>query len=327
MRRRLRAIDGPLAGASWVLGKRTRLGRAADSDVQIVHDGVSRQHAHIVEVESGEHEIVDLHSNNGTWISNRKVERCRLRVGDEVRLVEARFVYEDAPEEKASDERSAAYVVKVTTGRTLRRTMSIEELEVPRPRKEKDTVEDLTPPSPVPIPPGHRPQSERHLVVAQRSDGSDYGGNIISDVIEYRHLRMRQAREESLDDTAHERYVALDRELGHPGETSDEELARRRFCRFRVGFPARLRHGGQNGDHTSDVTVVDLSAGGARISGPEHGLRVGDLAWLVIDLETAGDLRTFVFASRVVRVYDDGDLGIIFAGAPEWDAWSDAHGS
>jgi pSer/pThr/pTyr-binding forkhead associated (FHA) protein len=324
MPRQLRAIDGPLAGATWILKKRTRLGRAADSDIQIVHDGVSRQHAHIVEVEPGAHEVVDLHSNNGTWVRERKVDRSRLRLGDVIGVIGARFVYEEAPPEGPS-ESSAVYAVKVTSGRTLRRTMSMDEPGIASPAPERDTLEGLTPPTPVSL--HEREPSERHRVVARRPDGTPYAGNIISDVIEYRDLRLRQSREESLDARAHERFETLQRTLAHPPQDADPEVERRRFCRFRVAFPARLRHGGHDAEKTSAVTVLDLGAGGARIDFADHGLRVGDLVWLVIDLEMSGRMRTFVFASRVVKIYDDGDLGIIFAGAPEWDTWSDANRS
>jgi pSer/pThr/pTyr-binding forkhead associated (FHA) protein len=324
MSRQLRAIDGPLAGASWPLKKRMRLGRAADSDIQIVHDGVSRQHAHIVEVAPGEHEVVDLHSNNGTWVRSRKVERCRLSIGDEIGVVGAKFVYEEAPAD-ALVESSAVYAVKVTSGRTLRRTMSGIELGIVPPKHERDTVENLTPPVPVPAASGGSEVPERHPVVAQRPDGSDYTGNIISDVVEYRDLRVRQARQEALDAGAHQRFEALDRTLAQPSRDAaaegDPEAVRRQFCRFRVAFPARLRYGGQAADTTASATVLDLGAGGARVACVAHGLRVGDLVWLVIDLEMSGRSRTFVFASRVVKLYDNEDLGIIFAGAPEWDTW------
>lgn len=323
MPRQLRAIDGPLTGATWILKKRTRLGRAADSDIQIVHDGVSRQHAQIVEIAPGEHELVDLHSNNGTWVRDRRVERCRLGLGDEVGVIGARFVYEEAPADGPS-ESSAVYAVKVTSGRTLRRTMSVAELGISPVQRDRDTVEDLTPPGPVPADGGGSVDGpDRHRVVAQRPDGSAYAGNIISDVVEYRDLRIRQARQEALDAGAHERFTALERDLAQPADIDDPAVSRRRFCRFRVGFPARLRYGGQAADTTAAATVVDLGAGGARVSCIDHGLKVGDLVWLVVDLEMKSRLRTFVFASRVVKVYDGGDLGIIFAGAPEWDAWSD----
>ena len=49
MRRQLRATEGALSGAVFVVRGRTRIGRASDSDIQILHDGISRQHAQVVE--------------------------------------------------------------------------------------------------------------------------------------------------------------------------------------------------------------------------------------------------------------------------------------
>ena len=330
MPRQLRAIDGPLAGATWILGRRTRLGRSADSEIQIIHDGVSRQHAQLIELAPGQHEIVDLHSNNGTWIDNEKIERRRLTPGDHIRVVGVTFVYEEAPEHTGLGD-SPVYAVKVTSARTLRRTMSVrdEHLEgdlMPVSRQ-RDTLEDPTSPEPAPDPASAQARSsERHEISARRPDGTDYRGNIVSDVLEYRDLRQRHQRLESLEPLAHRRFEALEQELVQRSDAPPEpEAARRRFCRFRVAFPARIRYGGQTGEEASSATVVDLGAGGARVACAGHRLRVGELVWLVIDLEAQGRVRTFVLTSRVVRLYEDDHLGLIFAGAPEWDAWRPGH--
>lgn len=316
MPRQLRVVDGPLAGATYVLRKRTQIGRAADSEIQIIHDGVSRQHAQIVEIGPNEHEVIDLHSNNGTWVGGDKIERSRLAPGDQLRIVGATFVYEEAATDAVSDQ-AEVYAVNVTSGRTLRRTMSVSEGDL-APRREPDTLGGLTPP---PEPVNVRSQTERHHIVASRPDGSDYEGNIISDVVEYRDLRLRHLRQEQLDPIAHRRYEALARELAQPEDEPAADAPARRFCRFRVAFPARLRHGGQTGELTSSAMVVDLGAGGARVACPGHPLREGELAWLVVDLEVGGGRRTFVFTSRVVKIYDVDHVGLIFAGAPEWETW------
>lgn len=317
MRRQLRSIDGPLAGATFALKNRTRLGRAADSDVQIIHDGASRQHAQIVEVGPGQHDLVD-HSNNGTYVAGRKIDRHRLQLGDEVRIVGFTFVYEDAPLEQPR-RGAEVYAVKMTSGRTLRRTISVLDADLP-PMAGRDRGRSRSSPRPEPLRTGA--EVERHPIVARQPDGSDYGGDIVSDLIEYRDLRLRSLRRDNLDAVASRRFEALEKVLAGPGDDPDPQAQRRRFRRFRVAFPARLRHGGQAGKATSPVMVVDLGAGGARVAGNRHGLSVGELAWLVIDLETGGRRRTFVFTSRVVNVYDPDHLGLLFAGAPEWESWA-----
>jgi pSer/pThr/pTyr-binding forkhead associated (FHA) protein len=318
MRHQLRAIDGPLTGAIYVLKKRTRIGRAGDSDIQIIHDGVSRQHAQVVELDGQAHEVVDLASNNGTFVDGRKVERHRLEPGVELRIVSSTFVYEEAGDDEPQP-KVEVYAVKVTSGKTLRRTMSVMDVQLPpRPSDKKS-------PPPAPDddaqPEQTTAQPERHVVVARRPDGTDYESDIIADVLEFRDLRLRSTRSESLDPLATRRLARLEKSLGQSSDEPTPYAARRRFCRFRVAFPARLRHGGQSGETTTQVLVVDLSAGGARVAATRHGLELGDLAWLVLDLEIGARARTFVLTSRVVRVYDDDQVGLICAGAPEWDSW------
>ena len=48
----LRVISGPNVGACFVLGERTRLGRAVDADIQLPETHVSRHHARIVQLET-----------------------------------------------------------------------------------------------------------------------------------------------------------------------------------------------------------------------------------------------------------------------------------
>jgi pSer/pThr/pTyr-binding forkhead associated (FHA) protein len=113
MRRQLRAIDGALTGAVFVVRGRTRLGRAGDSDIQIVHDGVSRQHAQVIEDNVGHAVLVDLASNNGTFVGDKRIVRHRLTPGDEIRIMRARFVYEELEDEEDESASSAVFAVKV----------------------------------------------------------------------------------------------------------------------------------------------------------------------------------------------------------------------
>src|SRR6185295_9326686 len=89
----LRATAGPLEGAVYRLRSRAILGRASVCDIQIINDGVAHKHARIPG-EDGHHVLVDLHSNNGPWVGEQRVERHVLRAGDELRVMLSRFVYE-----------------------------------------------------------------------------------------------------------------------------------------------------------------------------------------------------------------------------------------
>src|SRR5688572_24133332 len=65
--RRIRILNGPLRGATYLIRERVGIGRASSSDIQLVHDGISRQHAQIVTDDRGRHVLVDLDSSNGTF--------------------------------------------------------------------------------------------------------------------------------------------------------------------------------------------------------------------------------------------------------------------
>ncbi|MBX7079617.1 MAG: FHA domain-containing protein [Nannocystaceae bacterium] len=309
MRRQLRAIEGALTGAVFVVRGRTRIGRASDSDIQILHDGVSRQHAQVIEDNAGNAVLMDLASNNGTFVGERRVVRHRLVPGDEIRIMRARFVFEQV-EDEAPDPDAGVFAVKSNAIETHRRTVDHWSLDLPAPRERTPSSGSLV------VEPG----ADRHRVVACLPDGSNYSGDIIGDILDYRALRLRSLRGDPMSEADVRRFGALQGALHQPPGDPDPAAAGRRFCRFRCGFPARLRYGDHFGDRTARVTVYDLGAGGAAVTAQIPDLAVGNLAWLVIDLVVGKRPRTIVFTSRVVSS-DGGRLGLLFAGAPEWDQW------
>lgn len=311
-RRQLRAIEGPLAGAVFVVRGRTRLGRAGDSDIQILHDGVSRQHAQVIEDSAGNAVLMDLASNNGTFIKEKRIVRHRLAPGDEIRIMRARFLYEEIEDDPELESSSSVFALKVNSAETHRRTVDHWQLDLPAPRAEsrdRDSSPSIA-----------EPGSERHRVVACYADGSNYEGDILGDILEYRALRLRSLRGDALSEIEVRRYGLLQGALHQPPDDRDPEAARRRFYRFKCSFPARLRHGAHFGDRTARVSVVDIGAGGAAVSAPAGMLTVGELAWLVIDLVVGTRPRTIVLTGRVVSI-DADRYGLLFAGAPEWEQW------
>jgi FHA domain/PilZ domain len=312
MRRQLRAIEGPLAGAVFVVQGRTRLGRAGDSDIQIIHDGVSRQHAQVIEDNAGHAVLMDLASNNGTFIGERRIVRHRLAPGDEIRIMRARFLYEEVEDELDDASVSSVFAVKVNSAETHRRTVDHWQLDLPAPRSSDLRERDGSMVA--------EPGAERHRVVACFADGSTYEGDILGDILEYRALRLRSLRGDALAEEELRRYGVLQGALHQPPDDREPDAAHRRFYRFRCQFPARLRHGSHFGDRTARVTVVDIGAGGAAVSAPTRMLAVGELAWLVIDLVVGTRPRTIVLTGRVVSARED-QFGLLFAGAPEWEQW------
>jgi len=315
VRRQIRAIEGPLAGAVYVVRGKTRLGRSGDSDIQILHDGVSRQHAQVIEDGSGNAVLVDLASNNGTFIGERRIVRHRLSPGDEIRIMRARFVYEELDDDDDDEaETSAVFAVKVFGAETHRRTVDHWQLDLPAPRKSDEAKRPSSAPAMV-----ADPGPERHRVVACHADGSTYPGDILGDILEYRALRVRSLRGDTLSDDEVRRYGLLQAGLHQRADDPDPNGAARKFYRFRCGFPARLRHGAHFGDLTTRVTVIDISAGGAGIQATVP-LVLGELAWLVVDLVVGTRPRTIVLTGRIVST-DAERYGLLFAGAPEWEQW------
>ena len=82
-------LDSPDA-RSYVLGTRTRIGRAAECEIVIDTPSVSRQHA-LVHLDGWGAVIEDLNSTNGVYVNGRKLLRARLRDGDAVTIGEAKF--------------------------------------------------------------------------------------------------------------------------------------------------------------------------------------------------------------------------------------------
>jgi len=82
-------VDGDRA-FTQVLGRRTRIGRAASCELQIEASSVSRQHA-LVLVERCEVIIEDLNSTNGVMVNGRRISRQLLNDGDLVMIGDIKF--------------------------------------------------------------------------------------------------------------------------------------------------------------------------------------------------------------------------------------------
>ncbi len=94
-RNMLRAVSGPLAGATFEVGPRLLIGRVAACDVHLVDVAVSREHAMIV-TEDRQPTLVDLDSRNGTFMGGKRVRRAPLHPGDTFAVAGSEFVYDHA---------------------------------------------------------------------------------------------------------------------------------------------------------------------------------------------------------------------------------------
>jgi pSer/pThr/pTyr-binding forkhead associated (FHA) protein len=71
---------------------RETIGRAGEASILLDDVTVSRRHAAIEQEPDGRY-LVDLASLNGTYVNHRRIERTRLRDGDEVQIGKFKLTY------------------------------------------------------------------------------------------------------------------------------------------------------------------------------------------------------------------------------------------
>ena len=77
------------------------VGRHPQCDARLDSEWVSLRHCVLTE-DAGEIVVRDLVSTNGTWINGRRVDRGRLKPGDEMTIAHVRFRLDAAPEFEAT---------------------------------------------------------------------------------------------------------------------------------------------------------------------------------------------------------------------------------
>jgi pSer/pThr/pTyr-binding forkhead associated (FHA) protein len=70
----------------------TLIGRHPATDITLVDEGVSREHA-VVTMDDDGFAIEDLQSTNGTKLNGKRVRSARLRDGDEIQIGGTLFVF------------------------------------------------------------------------------------------------------------------------------------------------------------------------------------------------------------------------------------------
>jgi pSer/pThr/pTyr-binding forkhead associated (FHA) protein len=88
---------GPNAGSRFLLDQATTsAGRHPDSDIFLDDVTVSRRHAEF-RLETGEFQVVDVGSLNGTYVNREPVDSAVLSNGDEVQIGKFRLVFLTGP--------------------------------------------------------------------------------------------------------------------------------------------------------------------------------------------------------------------------------------
>lgn len=87
----LRGVSGAVFGKVFPITSPVVIGRAAECDISVPGDEISRRHAQVNPTLNGL-SVEDLGSSNGTYINNKRVQHGFLNPGDELRLDAVRFI-------------------------------------------------------------------------------------------------------------------------------------------------------------------------------------------------------------------------------------------
>lgn len=87
----LRGVSGAVFGKVFPVTGPVVIGRAAEADISVQADEISRRHALVKPTPDGL-SVEDLGSSNGTFINGKHVQQGFLKAGDELRLDAVRFI-------------------------------------------------------------------------------------------------------------------------------------------------------------------------------------------------------------------------------------------
>jgi transcriptional regulator with GAF, ATPase, and Fis domain len=85
-------LSGTHKGASKIVGGRLTIGKAADNDLVLTDDTVSRQHCEIVRAPDGLH-VRDLDSTNGTKIDGTRIREAMVQPGSVLKVGEVEIQF------------------------------------------------------------------------------------------------------------------------------------------------------------------------------------------------------------------------------------------
>ncbi len=102
----LRGVSGAVFSKVFPVTGPIVIGRAAECDISVPADEISRRHALIKPTPDGV-SVEDLGSSNGTYINGRRVQNGFLNAGDELRLDAVRFILVAPGQEMAAQSQHA----------------------------------------------------------------------------------------------------------------------------------------------------------------------------------------------------------------------------
>ncbi len=87
----LRGVSGAYFGKTYPLRGSTIMGRHSECHICVNADGISRKHVQI-DAQADGLVVTDLGSSNGTFVNGKKIESTELKVGDELKIDNIRFL-------------------------------------------------------------------------------------------------------------------------------------------------------------------------------------------------------------------------------------------
>jgi pSer/pThr/pTyr-binding forkhead associated (FHA) protein len=97
----LRICNGGFEGMSYELtADETIIGRNPTTDITLLDEGISREHALILYDEDVDsYSVEDLQSTNGTKVNGKRVRSAELNDGDELQVGQTRFAFQLNPDD------------------------------------------------------------------------------------------------------------------------------------------------------------------------------------------------------------------------------------
>ncbi|MCH2110136.1 MAG: FHA domain-containing protein [Polyangiaceae bacterium] len=135
----IEALNGPLAGEIFPVGRRCIIGRDADADVQLVQKGVSRQHAAVLIDDNDNIFLMDLASKNGTFFNDQSIGRVPLSVGETFVISDTKFQLKEADSSELSDSQREGHELHLASGPATDMTVEATQLS----EKEMDYLRSL----------------------------------------------------------------------------------------------------------------------------------------------------------------------------------------
>ncbi len=93
VRARLEILNGGFEGMTYDLsGEEVVIGRNPTTDITLLDEGISREHALVLVDEDGSRYLIeDLQSTNGTKVNRKRVRSAPLVEGDEIQIGQTLF--------------------------------------------------------------------------------------------------------------------------------------------------------------------------------------------------------------------------------------------